>query len=388
MNDATLVLAQELIRQPSVTPDDAGCLDRIAERLRPLGFEIEWLTFGGADDPDAHGPERIRNLWARRGQSSPLLCFLGHVDVVPTGPEAQWRHPPFSATVEDGRLYGRGAADMKGSVAAFVTALERVLADGDALNGSLAVLLTADEEGPARDGTRRVVQTLQARGETIDYCIVGEPSSERVLGDTLRVGRRGSLTGHVQVHGIQGHVAYPDQARNPIHDALPALDALASRRWDEGDEAFPPTSFQLSNVHAGTGADNVIPGSLEATFNFRFAPCQTAESLKDAVRSVLDAHALTYDVSWRLSGEPFVTRDGALVDAMETAIEAETGQRPVRSTGGGTSDGRFVAPTGAETVEFGPLNATIHQIDEHVEVEDLSTLSRCYEGVVQRLLRG
>lgn len=378
--DPVLDLAAELIRRPSVTPDDAGCQDLLIARLEAVGFRCERLRFGDVD-----------NLWARRGDSGPVFAFAGHTDVVPTGPETAWQRPPFEAAIEDGLLHGRGAADMKGSLAAMVVAVERFLARHPEPAGSLAFLITADEEGPALDGTVRVMETLEARGERIDWCIVGEPSSGADLGDVVRVGRRGSLNGRLRVDGVQGHVAYPDAARNPVHAALGALQALTLRHWDDGNEFFPPTSFQISNVTAGTGATNVVPGSLDVLFNFRFCTEQTDAGLRAAVEAVLDDAGLDsagcrWHVDWTLSGQPFLTGHGALVDAVRDALVAEAGRSPELSTGGGTSDGRFIAPHGVEVIELGPANATIHQVDECVPVDHLRTLTKVYEAIVERLL--
>ena len=373
--DPTIALACELIRRPSVTPEDAGCQELVAERLARLGFRIEPMPFGA-----------VRNLWARRGESPPLLCLAGHTDVVPPGPRAAWRHDPFEPVVEAGRLFGRGAADMKGSLAAMVTACERFLARHPNHRGSIAFLLTSDEEGPAVDGTARVIETLQARGERIDWALVGEPTAERIVGDTIKNGRRGSLSGRLRVLGVQGHVAYPDKADNPIHRFAPALAELVARRWDEGNAHFPPTTFQVSNIHAGTGAGNVIPGELEVWFNFRYSTEITADALQAAVEGILERHGLRYELEWEHAGAPFLTPAGELVEAIRTAVRAVTGREPSLSTSGGTSDGRFIAPTGAQVVELGPCNATIHQVDEHVAVEELVTLSRIYEGVLERLL--
>ena len=374
MND-TLDLTCELIRCRSITPDDAGCMARVIERLEPLGFSVEQLDFGVT-----------RNLYLRHGKAAPLLVLLGHTDVVPPGPEAAWRHPPFTPTVEAGLLYGRGAADMKSGVAAMVTALQRFIARYPEHRGAVALLLTSDEEGDARDGVVRVIEAFKARGETIDWCLIGEPSSFDRLGDVLRIGRRGSLCGQLTVHGVQGHVAYPAQADNPIHRFGPALAALTAEVWDQGNAFFPPTSFQVSNLHAGTGAENVIPGQLEASFNFRFSTAVTEAELKQRVAAILDAHGLRYTLHWRLSGAPFLTTGTRLVDAVQAALVQVQG-RPARlDTGGGTSDGRFVAPTGAEVAELGPLNGSIHKIDEQIPVADLETLSRIYEQVLVSLL--
>ncbi len=371
----TLELAQELVRRPSVTPEDAGCQELLAERLATLGFRIEPMPFG-----------EVKNLWARRGNEAPLFCFAGHTDVVPPGPEEAWRFPPFQPTVRDGMLHGRGSADMKGSIAAMLTATERFLANHADHRGSLAWLITSDEEGEAVDGTVKVVETLQARGEKIDWCLVGEPSSSQRLGDTIKNGRRGSLNGRLRVKGIQGHVAYPHLARNPVHQALPALAELAAAEWDRGNEFFPPTSFQISNIHAGTGATNVIPGELEVVFNFRFSTENTAESLQQRTEEILGRHGLEYELEWSLSGNPFLTAAGELVDAAREAVLATTGREPELSTSGGTSDGRFIAPTGAQVIELGPLNATIHKVNEQVAVADLEQLSEIYERILVRLL--
>jgi succinyl-diaminopimelate desuccinylase len=368
-------LLEALIRRQSVTPEDAGCQPMLAKRLEAIGFNCEQLRFGEVD-----------NLFARRGTASPLLVFLGHTDVVPTGPEPQWSSPPFEPTERNGHLYGRGAADMKSGVACMLTAMERFIAEHPDHSGSLGLLLTSDEEGPAVDGVRRVMQVLQERGEHIDYCVVGEPSSKHKLGDIIRVGRRGSLNGTLRVIGKQGHTAYPELADNPIHRLAPALAALLAEHWDNGGDGFPPTSLQVSNINAGTGATNIIPGELSLLFNFRYAPCSDAAGLQARAESILDEHNLPYELDWHLSGEPFVTLKRPLIDAVANAIEAECRYRPEESTGGGTSDGRFVAPTGSDVVEIGPINASIHQIDEHIRIEDIDRLSRIYEGVLQRLL--
>lgn len=375
MGDAVLELACELINRPSVTPDDQGCLEIIARRLEAIGFETESMPFGD-----------VSNLWARRGQNSPLLCFAGHTDVVPPGPRDQWRNDPFDARVHEGKLYGRGAADMKGALAAMVCACERFVADHPETRGSLAFLLTSDEEGLAIDGTRKVVETLQARGVDIDYCVVGEPSSARKLGDTLRIGRRGSLNGHLRIIGVQGHVAYPEKAHNPIHDAARAIAALATAHWDNGNRDFPPTTFQFSNVQGGTGASNVIPGNVGLDFNFRFSPESTVESLQQRCTLILDALALDYQISWELSGEPFYTAESPLLDAARKAIHQVCEISAETSTGGGTSDGRFIAPTGAAVVELGLLNQSIHQVNENTPVADLLELSNIYEGIMELLL--
>ena len=371
----TLELARELIRRPSVTPEDAGCQALIAERLAPLGFRIEPLPFG-----------EVTNLWARRGDTGPLLCLAGHTDVVPPGPLEDWTSPPFEPTIRDGRLYGRGAADMKGSLAAMVTAVEGFLARNPGHEASIAFLLTSDEEGPSVDGTVRVVERLLARGEAIDYALVGEPSSRERLGDTIKNGRRGSLNGFLTVHGKQGHVAYPHLAKNPFHAAAPALAALCAEVWDRGNEHFPPTSLQIANLRMGTGAENVIPGRLTAQFNLRFSTELTSEVIDQRVRRILDAGGFDYTLSWRLSGNPFLTPAGELVDAARAAIAEVEGIETQLSTSGGTSDGRFIAPMGAQVMELGPINASIHQVDEHVGVEELEHLSDIYRRILERLL--
>ncbi|SCZ55755.1 succinyl-diaminopimelate desuccinylase [Thiohalomonas denitrificans] len=370
----TLDLARDLIRRRSVTPEDAGCQPLLAERLAPLGFRAEHLRFGEVD-----------NLWLRKGTEGPVFCFAGHTDVVPTGPEANWSHPPFDAVVDDGVLHGRGTADMKGSIAAFVTACERFLTRHPEPRGSIAFLITSDEEGPAQDGTVKVVEHLEQRGEKVDWCLVGEPSSTSEVGDVVKNGRRGSLNGRLVVRGTQGHVAYPHLADNPIHHLAPALDALYRKVWDEGNEFFPPTTFQVSNIHGGTGATNVIPGEVEALVNFRFSTESSADELKKRVHAILDARNLNYSIDWSLSGDPFLTPRGALVEATVAAIRAETGREPDVNTAGGTSDGRFIAPTGAQVIELGPLNATIHKVNEQVRVEHLEELSAIYERILERL---
>jgi succinyl-diaminopimelate desuccinylase len=372
----TLELTRRLIELASVTPDDSGCQPLLSRRLGQLGFETEELLFG-----------QVTNSWIRRGDAHPLFVFAGHTDVVPSGPQERWTSPPFTPRLaDDGMLYGRGAADMKGSIAAFVTACERFVAGNPNHKGSIALLITSDEEGPAIDGTRRVVETLEARGEKIDWCLVGEPSSTERVGDIVKNGRRGSLSGKLLIQGRQGHVAYPHLARNPIHLALPALAELVETVWDNGNEFFPPTTFQISNISAGTGAGNVIPGELTVDFNFRFSTQNSAEQLRQRVAAVLDAHELQHEISWALSGEPFLTASGELVDAVAHAIREVTGRETELSTAGGTSDGRFIAPTGAQVVELGPVNATIHQIDERVLASDLDTLSEIYEAALRRLL--
>ncbi|WP_440995617.1 succinyl-diaminopimelate desuccinylase [Arhodomonas sp. SL1] len=371
----TLALAQELIRRPSVTPEDAGCQALLAARLDRAGFACEHLAFG-----------EVSNLWARRGAAAPVFAFAGHTDVVPTGPEAEWSSPPFEATLHEGLLYGRGTADMKGSVAAFVTAVERFLAHHPDHHGSIALLLTSDEEGPAVNGTRRVMEALTERGEGMDYCLVGEPSSEALVADTIKIGRRGSLHGHLTVRGRQGHVAYPERGRNPIHEFGPALAELTTTAWDGGNDAFPPTSFQVSNIRGGTGATNVIPGALQVDFNFRYSSEVTEAELRERTEAVLATHGLDFHIEWVLSARPFLTERGPLLEATENAIARVTGRATRASTAGGTSDGRFIAPTGAQVVELGPLNHCIHQIDEHVAAEDLETLSAIYEELLIELL--
>ena len=370
-----LKLLQDLISRPSVTPDDAGCQPLIAERLQRAGFACEHLRYGEVD-----------NLWATHGQGGPVLVLLGHTDVVPPGPLEAWASDPFKPEIRQGMLYGRGAADMKSGVAAFVIAAERFAAAHPDHAGTLALLLTSDEEGDAIDGVRRVAETFRGRGERIDWCITGEPSSTEKLGDLLRVGRRGSLTGRLVVRGVQGHVAYPDKARNPIHQAAPALAALAARKWDDGYETFPPTSLQLSDVHAGTGADNVIPGELQATFNLRYNPHWSAPKLEAEVAALLDGHGLEYDLRWHRSGEPFFTPEGPLRAAARDVLTAFAGAPPEESTGGGTSDARFIAPLGAQCIEIGPVNASIHQVDENIRVADLEALPDLYLALVERLL--
>lgn len=371
----TLALALELIARPSVTPDDAGCQPLIAARLARLGFRTTSLRCGAVD-----------NLWARLGDAPPLLVLLGHTDVVPPGPRQLWHSDPFVPEVRNGLVYGRGAADMKGAVAAMTVALERYVGAARRLSGSVALLLTSDEEGPAVDGTVRVLEQLARDGIRIDWCLVGEPSSERVLGDTIKNGRRGSLNGALQVRGQQGHVAYPDKARNPIHLALPALAELAATRWDAGTAVYPPTSFQISNVSAGTGADNVIPATLEALFNFRYNTLHSEATLRAQVEATLARHALDADITWRHSGAPFLTAAGPLLDATRLAISSRLGIESTLSTAGGTSDGRFVAPTGAQVIEFGPVNATIHKVDECMAVADLDHLTDVYELVMRTLV--
>ena len=375
MSSPTLELAIDLISRPSVTPEDAGCQALMIERLQRLGFHVERLRFGEVD-----------NFWARRGDSGPLLAFAGHTDVVPTGPETNWTTPPFAPEIRDGLLYGRGAADMKGSLACMITAAEAFIGEHPQHSGSLALLITSDEEGPSVDGTVRVVAHLQARGEHIDYCLVGEPSSTQQAGDVIKNGRRGSLGAILTVHGIQGHVAYPHLARNPVHLAIPALAALCNETWDNGNDHFPATTFQISNIHAGTGVTNVIPGDMQVVMNFRFSTESTDAQLRSRTEALLAAYDLDYDLDWTLSGQPFLTAAGALVDAVSAAIREVSGIQTRLSTAGGTSDGRFIAPAGTQVVELGPINATIHQVNECVAVSDLEALSSMYAGVMRRLL--
>lgn len=376
MSDSPVIaLAKDLMSRPSVTPEDAGCQDVMIARLEQLGFTIETMVF-----------EDTTNLWARRGTQAPLFVFAGHTDVVPSGPVEQWHTPPFEPTIIDGYLHGRGAADMKGSLACMIVAIERFIAENPDHNGSIALLITSDEEGPFINGTTRVVDTLEARNEKIDMCIVGEPSSTLNVGDVVKNGRRGSITGDLTVKGIQGHVAYPHLANNPVHKALPALAELASITWDNGNEYFPPTSFQIPNIAAGTGASNVIPGEFQVQFNFRFSTELTDTEIKRRVHSVLDAHGLDYDLKWTLSGHPFLTDKGTLVEAVVAAIEEVNHQQPELLTTGGTSDGRFIARTGAQVVELGPVNATIHKVNECVKVADLEKLTDMYQKVLEKAL--
>lgn len=370
-----LALAKELISRQSVTPADAGCQDLMIERLKALGFEIESMVF-----------EDTTNFWARRGTQSPLFVFAGHTDVVPAGPLSQWHTPPFEPTVIDGFLHGRGAADMKGSLACMIVAVERFIAEHPDHQGSIGFLITSNEEGPFINGTVRVVETLMARNELIDMCIVGEPSSTLAVGDVVKNGRRGSITGDLKVKGTQGHVAYPHLANNPVHKALPALAELAATQWDEGNAYFPPTSFQIPNLQAGTGASNVIPGEFDVQFNFRFSTELTDEEIKRRVHSVLDAHGLDYDVKWTLSGQPFLTDTGELLAAVVAAVEEVNHQAPALLTTGGTSDGRFIAQMGAQVVELGPVNATIHKVNECVRIADLEKLTDMYQKTLNHLL--
>ncbi len=373
----TLELAKALIARRSMTPDDAGCQEILIDRLEKLGFRVERMRFGNVD-----------NFWARKGETSPVICFAGHTDVVPSGPVASWKSDPFVPEIRDGMLYGRGAADMKTSLAAFVTAIESFLEHHPDHEGSIALLVTSDEEGIAVDGTVRVVDALKARNELLDYCIVGEPTCASKFGDTLKNGRRGSLSGTLTVKGIQGHIAYPHLAKNPIHLASPAIAELAGIEWDKGNEYFPPTTWQISNIHGGTGATNVIPGTMEIQFNFRFSTASSMEFLKSRVHAVLDAHGLDYDLEWSFSGKPYLTPKGSLVEAISDAIKSVQGIEPELSTSGGTSDGRFIADICPQVVEFGPLNATIHKIDECVAIEDIEPLRAIYEKTLKNLLTG
>lgn len=371
-----LELTQQLIACPSVTPDDGGCQQIIADFLRPLGFEIEHLRFHDVD-----------NLWARRGDTAPLFVFVGHTDVVPSGPEQEWQFPPFQPTIHNGYLYGRGAADMKSSIAAMLTAYQKFLTAKPEFAGSIALLLTSDEEGPSINGVAKVIEVLQARNEQIDWALVGEPSSTAQVGDTLKNGRRGSLSGKLTVRGKQGHIAYPQWADNAIHRLMPAITELVNIEWDQGNRFFPATSLQFSNIHAGTGANNVIPGSIETLFNFRYSPEVTAEQLQTRFETVLKQHQLDYSVEWNLSGKPFITQPGTLVSASIEAIKRVCGYQPALSTSGGTSDGRFIAPTGSEVIELGVCNSTIHQIDERVRIADIETLEKIYLETLYRLFK-
>lgn len=374
MND-TLLLAKQLIAEASVTPDDKNCQTLLADRLREAGFTIEEMHFGDT-----------KNFWARRGNTAPLVCFAGHTDVVPSGPEEKWTSPPFVPTERDGKLFGRGAADMKTSIAAFVTAAERFIAQQPQHAGSIALLITSDEEGDAHDGTTKVVDALKARGETIDYCVVGEPTAVSRLGDTIKNGRRGSLSGKLTVKGKQGHIAYPHLAVNPVHTFAPALAELCAEQWDEGNAYFPPTGFQISNIHGGTGATNVIPGTLDVHFNFRFSTESTDSGLKQRVHDILDKHGVSYDLVWSLSGQPFLTEAGRLTEVAQEAVAEVCGVKAELSTSGGTSDGRFIKAVARELIELGPVNASIHQIDEHIELSAVPELSAVYEKMLAKLL--
>jgi succinyl-diaminopimelate desuccinylase len=371
----TLELTQNLMARRSVTPADEGCQAVMTGRLAALGFKIEPLRYGN-----------VENFWATHGSGGPVFCFAGHTDVVPTGPLEEWKTDPFVPTIRDGVLYGRGAADMKSGLAAMVTSTEEFVRAHPKHKGTIAFLITSDEEGPSVDGTKRVAEMLAGRGERIDWCVVGEPSSEGAIGDTVKVGRRGSFSGRLTVHGVQGHVAYPQLAENPVHTLAPALAELTSRVWDNGTEYFQPTTFQVSNLNAGTGAPNVIPGELKARFNLRYSPAQTQEGLKEIVEGILRKHGVRFTLEWYVSGEPFYTPPGDLSAAVGAAVEEITGSRPKLSTGGGTSDGRFIAPLGAQVVELGVINASIHKVNESVRVADIDALHRIYVGVMRRLL--
>ena len=375
MMDQTLELAIELLKRQSVTPEDDGCQQMIDDHLTPLGFKCEHLRFGEVD-----------NLWARFGTEGPVFAFAGHTDVVPTGPLEAWDSDPFEPTIRDGMLYARGAADMKSSIAAMMIAVEKFLKNNPNPAGSIAFLITSDEEGPATDGTVKVIEHLEARNEKIEWCLVGEPSSTDKLADVVKNGRRGSLSADIMIKGVQGHVAYPHLAQNPIHDALPALQELTAEVWDEGNDSYPPTSFQISNINSGTGAENVIPGETNVMCNFRFSTELTVDVLKKRLITILDKHELDYEIVWRCSGQPFLTAAGKLVEATQTAIRDVMGYETELSTAGGTSDGRFIAPTGSQVIELGPLNDTIHKINECVAVDDLEKLAEIYEGILERLL--
>lgn len=372
--DDSVQLAIDLINRASVTPDDAGCQELITERLAPLGFNAEQIDF-----------EDVKNLWITHGTGTPVFAYLGHTDVVPTGPLEEWHTDPFNAEIKDGYLYGRGACDMKGSVASMVTALERYVQANPDHSGTIGMLLTSDEEGIAINGVRKVVEVFEGRGEKIDWCLVGEPSSDKELGDIIRPGRRGSLIGKLVVKGIQGHIAFPQLAKNPVHEASAAIAELCSTVWDEGNEFFPPTSFQISNIHSGTGAENIIPGTLDVFFNFRFCTESTEDELKQGVLDILNKHKLDYDIDWRLSGLPFLTKEGKLLEASRKVVKEITGLDSELSTAGGTSDGRFIAPTGSEVIELGLSNATIHKINECAKVEDIVTLSSIFESILNEL---
>lgn len=371
----TLTLTQKLIRCESVTPHDGGCQELISERLKRSNFRIEPMKF-----------HDVKNLWARHGTASPLVVFAGHTDVVPTGPLDAWETPPFEPTIRDGFLYGRGAADMKSGLAAMIVAAENFIQKNPLFTGSIAFLITSDEEGASIHGTKRVVEALVNRNEKMDYCIIGEASSNKLLGDQIRIGRRGSLHGKLTIFGKQGHVAFPENAINPIHIIAPALKDLTSMKWDEGNDYFPATTFQISNIHSGTGAANVIPGTLELTFNFRFGTASSVEDLKKRVTHILEKHELQFDLQWDLSGQPFLTKQGKLIACVKKAIQDITRLDPQLSTGGGTSDGRFIAPTGTEVIELGPCNHTVHQVNECVSVADLEVLTQIYERALEKLL--
>jgi succinyl-diaminopimelate desuccinylase len=375
MTSATLKLASELIARPSITPDDVGCQALLIERLSAIGFECETMVF---DD--------VTNLWARRGQDAPLLAFAGHTDVVPTGPLDKWHSDPFTPEIRDGNLFGRGAADMKSSIAAMVTACERFVAQHAQHKGSIALLITSDEEGIAINGTVKVIETLEARGEKIDWALIGEPSSQHRVGDVVKNGRRGSIGAKLVIHGVQGHVAYPHKVDNPIHRAMPALHDLARHEWDQGNSFFPPTSLQISNINSGTGAHNVVPGHAEVLFNLRYSTEIDAQHIIETTRAILDKHELNYDINWSISGYPFLTAEGELVAAAQQAIKQHTGLTTSLETTGGTSDGRFIAPTGAQVLELGPVNESIHKLNEHVNIEELDLLSEIYQSILENLL--
>lgn len=376
-SDPTIDLLCELIRCPSVTPDDAGCQELLIGRLEAVGFGCESMPFSD-----------VSNLWARRGSDAPILCFAGHTDVVPPGAAGAWESGPFEAEIRDGNLYGRGAADMKSSLAAMIVAIERFVAASPDHRGSIALLITSDEEGVARNGTLKVIETLSQRGETIDWCVIGEPSSHRRLADVVRVGRRGSLSADLTIKGVQGHVAYPEHVDNPIRRFAPVLDELHSKVWDSGNENFPPTSFEVVDLRSSGGAANVTPQELHASFNFRYSTEWHHQDLQSEVVHILDHADLDYELAWHLSGEPFLTEPGALIDAVEDAVRKHTGCTPKLSTGGGTSDGRFIAPSGAQVVELGPVNASIHKVNEHVKVEDVPRLAEMYRQIMENLLNG
>ena len=376
-HDPSVALLCDLIRRPSITPDDAGCQDLLKARLEAAGFICETMQFA-----------EVTNLWARRGSESPVLCFAGHTDVVPPGTADAWDSDPFDPVIRDGKIYGRGSADMKGGLAAMIVAVERFVEEHPDHNGSIAFLITSDEEGPARNGTLKVIETLRDRDEDIDYCVIGEPSSERRLGDVVRIGRRGSLSGRLKVRGVQGHVAYPQLADNPIHRFAPVLTEVESTVWDAGNEHFPPTSFQMVALSSGSGAPNVTPADLDARFNFRYSTVWSHETLQQEVTTIFDRHEFSYELDWHLSGEPFLTQPGALIDAVVTVVTEQTGSAPELSTGGGTSDGRFIAKTGADVVELGPVNASIHKVNEHVLLDDVPRLSKMYQGIMEQLLLG
>ena len=375
MHDPALNLLFDLLRRPSITPDDAGCQDLIASRLGKLGFDCETMVFG-----------EVTNLWARRGAGAPVFCFAGHTDVVPPGDVGDWQSDPFEPDIRGEHVYGRGSADMKSGLAAMVVAVERFLDDHPDHPGSIAFLITSDEEGRARDGTLKVMEALTDRGEDIDWCVIGEPSSQAKLGDVVRIGRRGSLSGMLEVRGVQGHVAYPQLADNPIRRFAPVLAELHGIVWDEGNEFFPPTSFQVVNIQSGVGAPNVTPAQLSARFNFRYSTEWDHHRLEERVHAILDAHDIDYELRWHLSGEPFLTQPGRLIDAVSQAVEEHTGGAPELSTGGGTSDGRFISPAGVDVVELGPISTSIHKIDEHVRMEDVAALTSMYQRILELLL--